>query len=115
MHLGDDPRPEQVPARVCIGQHDHVAQPRRQQRPNPDRLGRPADGVGEQVAVVVEGPVGLDQDNPMRPDQVVAEGLGLVQQPGRGRASVPDEVEHEVDPHLRFVLGQALHPGDLHR
>jgi hypothetical protein len=25
------------------------------------------------------------------------------------------EVEHEVGPHPCFALGQALHPGDLHR
>ena len=106
VHLGDHPGPEQVPAHLRIGQHDHVVQPWRQQRPHSGGPGRPADGVEEHVDVVVAvGPGGFDHDDPVRPDQVVAEGLGPVQQRGRLRARVPGQVEHEVDP------TSALRPG----
>ncbi len=115
MHLGDHPGPEQVPGHLRIGQHDHVVQPWRQQRPHSGGPGRPADGVEKHVDVVVAvGPGGFDHDDPVRPDQVVAKGLGPVQQRGRLRARVPDQVEHEVDPRPRFALGQVLQPGDLH-
>ena len=115
VHLGDHPGPEPVPGHLRIGQHDHVVQPWRQQRSHSGGPGRPADGVEEHVDVVVAaGPGGFDHDDPVRPDQVVAEGLGPVQQRGRVRAGVPDEVEHEVDPRPRFALGQVLQPGDLH-
>ena len=104
---------ELFPRSFGVGQHDHIPLPRRQQRPNSGLSGGPADRVQQQIDVVsVAGRV--DEDDPVRPAQVIAEHLSAVQHRGLVRAGRRDQVQNQVGAQVGVGLGHALYPGDLH-